>query len=164
LDALAGYFAFKIGDRSWRAFNTDDTANHGCFLPSSHPNAIAILKWLPSMSKATRELNNLEPDIWKSKPIGINILFQCVGAKQIAPTRRLRDLVRLGNLDFTFVPCACPPGTQGTRACNFGRRCGTLKVQGRDVADILISEGLAAPFVCEATRCPRMPSPWCSWN
>lgn len=77
-------------------------------------------------------------------------------------TRRLRELVRTGHLDFAFVPCACPPGTQGTRACNFGRRCGTLRVQGRDVGDILIGEGLAVPFVCGSTSCPKMPRPWCS--
>jgi endonuclease YncB( thermonuclease family) len=76
-------------------------------------------------------------------------------------TRRLRDLVRAGNLDFQFVPCACRPGTEGTRACNYGRRCGTLKAGGRDVGAILIAEGLAAPFQCGPTRCPRTPSPWC---
>jgi hypothetical protein len=25
----------------------------------------------------------------------------------------------------------------------------------------LIEEGLAVPFVCGATRCPRTPRPWC---
>jgi endonuclease YncB( thermonuclease family) len=29
-------------------------------------------------------------------------------------TRRLRDLVRSSQLDFEFVPCACPLGTEGT--------------------------------------------------
>jgi hypothetical protein len=53
-----------------------------------------------------------------------------LGAKA---TRRLRDLVRDGNLDFEFVVCSCPPGTEGTNACNYGRRCGTLKANGRNV-------------------------------
>jgi hypothetical protein len=44
-----------------------------------------------------------------------------VGAKA---TRRVRDLVRDGNLDFQFVACSCPRGTEGTPACNYGRRCG----------------------------------------
>ena len=76
-------------------------------------------------------------------------------------TRRLRELVRANDLDFEFVPCACQPGTEGTQACNYGRRCGILKAKGRDVGAILIEEGLAVPFVCGSTRCPRTPRPWC---
>ena len=67
-----------------------------------------------------------------------------LGAKA---TRRLRDLVCGGNLDFEFVPCACSPGIEETTACNYGRRCGMLKANGRDVGAILIEEGLAVPFV-----------------
>ena len=29
-------------------------------------------------------------------------------------TRRLRELVRAGGLDFEYVRCSCPEGTQGT--------------------------------------------------
>lgn len=76
-------------------------------------------------------------------------------------TRRVRELVRSGNLDFEFVACACPPGTEGTPACNYGRRCGALRANGRDVGAILIAEGLAVPFQCGPTRCPRTPKPWC---
>jgi endonuclease YncB( thermonuclease family) len=76
-------------------------------------------------------------------------------------TRRLRDLIRGDNLDFIYVKCSCPPGTEGTFACNYGRDCGTLKVNGRDVGAILIEEGLAVPFVCGATHCPKTPRPWC---
>lgn len=76
-------------------------------------------------------------------------------------TRRLRDLVRSSKLDFEFVACACSPGTEGKFVCNYGRRCGTLKADGRDVGAILISENLAVPFVCGQTRCPPTPKPWC---
>jgi endonuclease YncB( thermonuclease family) len=76
-------------------------------------------------------------------------------------TNRLRELVRGGKLDFEYVVCSCPAGTQGTPACNYGRNCGTLKSNGRDVGAILIAEGLAVPFVCGATRCPPTPRPWC---
>jgi endonuclease YncB( thermonuclease family) len=76
-------------------------------------------------------------------------------------TARLRQLVRNEKLDFKYVACSCPPGTEGTRRCNFGRKCGTLKSDGKDVGAILISEDLAVPFVCGATRCPKMPRPWC---
>jgi endonuclease YncB( thermonuclease family) len=81
-----------------------------------------------------------------------------LGAKA---TRRLRDIVQAGNLDFVYVACSCPPGMRGTPACNYGRDCGTLKSQGRDVGAILIEEGLAVPFVCGATRCPKTSRPWC---
>ena len=81
-----------------------------------------------------------------------------LGAKA---TRRVRDLVRNGNLDFEFVACSCPPGTEGTPACNYGRRCGTLKANGRDVGAILIAEGLAVLFQCGTTSCSKTPRPWC---
>jgi endonuclease YncB( thermonuclease family) len=85
---------------------------------------------------------------------------QVLGARA---TRRLRELVRAGDLDFEYVACSCPARTQGTFGCNYGRDCGTLKVGGRDVGAILIEEGLATPFVCGPTRCPRTPRPssWC---
>jgi endonuclease YncB( thermonuclease family) len=77
-------------------------------------------------------------------------------------TQRLTQLLRGGfKVEFAFVACACSRGTEGTPACNFGRRCGILKVGGRDVGAILIEEGLAVPFRCGATSCPRLPQPWC---
>ncbi|QIE44011.1 thermonuclease family protein (plasmid) [Rhodobacteraceae bacterium SC52] len=77
-------------------------------------------------------------------------------------TARLKSLVRNADqVDLQLVACACPPATQGTDACNFGRSCGVLRVDGRDVGDILIAEGLAVAFHCGATSCPRMPRPWC---
>src|ERR1700730_12798052 len=51
-----------------------------------------------------------------------------LGAKA---TRRVRDIVQAGNLEFVYVACSCPPGTQGTSACNYGRDCGTLKSKER---------------------------------
>jgi endonuclease YncB( thermonuclease family) len=81
-----------------------------------------------------------------------------LGAKA---TRRLRELVQAGGLEFHFVDCACPAGTQLTPACNHGRHCGTLMANGRDVGTILIAEGLAVPFKCGATSCPPTPKPWC---
>jgi endonuclease YncB( thermonuclease family) len=87
----------------------------------------------------------------------------CEAERQLGAqaTLRLRNLVRAGDLDFEYVACSCPPGTQDTFVCNYGRDCGTLKSGGRDVGAILIEEGLAVPFVCGATRCPTTPRPWC---
>jgi endonuclease YncB( thermonuclease family) len=88
---------------------------------------------------------------------------QCDAERELGDraTRRVRDLVREGRLDFKFVACSCAPGAEGTLACNYGRRCGTLKADGRDIGAILIAEGLAVPFQCGATRCPPTPRPWC---
>jgi len=74
---------------------------------------------------------------------------------------RLKQLVANGAPSVEIVPCACRPGTEGTRACNFGRSCGILKVDGRDVGETLIAERLAVRFQCGRTSCPLMPRPWC---
>jgi endonuclease YncB( thermonuclease family) len=83
---------------------------------------------------------------------------RALGAKA---TRRLRELVRSRSLMFRFVRCACRPGTERTRACNYGRRCGILEADGHDVGAILIAERLAVPFICGANSCPQTPRPWC---
>lgn len=81
-----------------------------------------------------------------------------LGAKASA---RMREIVSTAKLSLTKVACSCRPGTEGTDRCNHGRSCGVLRADGRNVGDILISEGLAVPFVCGATGCPPTPRPWC---
>ena len=76
-------------------------------------------------------------------------------------TARLKEIVASSDMELVKVPCACPSGTEGTDACNFGRSCGVLRANGKDVGDILISEGLAVRFVCGRTSCPSTPRPWC---
>ncbi len=76
-------------------------------------------------------------------------------------TNRLRELVKKRPLELTIVACACKPGTTGTRRCNGGRACGMLMSRGWDVGEILIGEGLAVPFKCGKTSCPKTPRPWC---
>jgi endonuclease YncB( thermonuclease family) len=76
-------------------------------------------------------------------------------------TSRLRQLVRNGgDLDLKLIPCSCRPGTEGTMACNYGRACGVLTVEGEDVGDVLMAENLARPYVCGRYTCPRRQS-WC---
>jgi len=75
-------------------------------------------------------------------------------------TSRLRDLVTNGNVSLELVRCACPSGTEGTEACNYGRACGVLTINGRDAGDILIAEGLARPYQCHQFACPPR-GPWC---
>jgi endonuclease YncB( thermonuclease family) len=94
----------------------------------------------------TIRLNHAKPDV---RLVGFNAPETtraiCSAERELGgkATRRVRDLVHAGGLDFELVRCSCRPGTQGTMACNYGRACGTLKSNGRDVGDILIAEGLA---------------------
>jgi endonuclease YncB( thermonuclease family) len=78
----------------------------------------------------------------------------------VAATDRLRQLITEGHANLERVACACRPGTEGTRSCNYGRLCGVLRVSERDVGSILISEGLAHRYVCTGAHCPRRES-WC---
>jgi endonuclease YncB( thermonuclease family) len=51
-----------------------------------------------------------------------------------------------------------PVSTEGMRECNYGRACGVLTAHGRDVGATMIQEGIARPYVCGATSCPRRAS------
>jgi endonuclease YncB( thermonuclease family) len=112
----------------------------------------------------TIRVYNKKPDV---RLVGFNAPetgnAQCDAERALAvrATGKLLDLVKAGNLDYEPVACSCPAGTQGKRFCNYGRGCGTLKSGGRDVGALLMAEGLAVPFVCGATRCPKTPKPWC---
>lgn len=70
---------------------------------------------------------------------------------------RLAELINGGQVDLTEVICSCPPEKLGTKKCNNGRKCGLLSVDGKNVGATLIAEELAMPFVCSATKCPKMP-------
>jgi micrococcal nuclease len=87
---------------------------------------------------------------------------QCPSERELGnrATFRLRQLVATGGLDLERVACACRPETEGTPRCNYGRSCGVLRAGGRDVADVLVAEGLARAFVCGRTSCPPRQS-WC---
>jgi len=89
---------------------------------------------------------------------------QCSREEQLGhrATARLKEIVSTSTIVLTKVACSCRPGTHGTKQCNYGRSCAILKADGRSVGDILISEGLAVPFVCGPTGCPATPRPWCS--
>lgn len=77
-------------------------------------------------------------------------------------TNRLREMLRGAKaIDYVRVACACRPGTQGTRSCNYGRECGSLYLDGVDVGRMLMAENLAVRYVCGRTSCPRRPGNWC---
>lgn len=73
---------------------------------------------------------------------------------------RLQQLINTNTLELEYVACSCTPGTQGTKACNSGRDCGIVRYNGKNVCDILISEGLAHVYKCWPTMCPKQEN-WC---
>ncbi|MFB9267506.1 thermonuclease family protein [Bradyrhizobium erythrophlei] len=90
-------------------------------------------------------------------------LARCDDERQLAysATDRLRQLTVRGRPSLRRVPCAgCRSGDEGTQRCNYGRLCGILTVDGRDVGQILIGERLAHPYVCGPRGCPPKQS-WC---
>jgi endonuclease YncB( thermonuclease family) len=91
---------------------------------------------------------------------GVNARCEAERSLAAKAANKLRQLVAAGGLDLSQVACACPPGTEGTTACNYGRACGLLKAAGKDIAGLLIAGGLAKPYHCSRDRCPRR-EPWC---
>ena len=87
---------------------------------------------------------------------------QCKAERDLGDkaANRLRELVLAGGLEYSSVMCPCPASTLGKWFCKFGRSCGTLKTNGRDVGDILVEEGLAAVYSC-AKGCPKTTRLWC---
>jgi len=131
--------------------------------------AIALLLTLPAAAQSIRVVDGDTVRVGREtvRLVGLNApetgsQAMCERERTLAAaaTRRLRQLVAGGGVDLQRVACACRPGTEGTQACNWGRRCAVLWVRGRDVADILVSEGLAERYVCQGTRCPPRRG-WC---
>jgi micrococcal nuclease len=90
---------------------------------------------------------------------------KCTRERQLGEqaSQRLRQLLNNAlSIEFKRVACSCKPGTEGTRACNYGRICGTLSVNSVDVGKTLIAEGLAARYQCGRYSCPPQPRNWCS--
>jgi endonuclease YncB( thermonuclease family) len=56
------------------------------------------------------------------------LLAQCPRERDLSEraTARLKTFIAGGGLELRLVPCACPPGSEGTRYCNHGRACGVL--------------------------------------
>lgn len=76
-------------------------------------------------------------------------------------TSRLRDIVKSKTLSLVRIACTCRHGEVGTPACNYGRRCGVLFANGKDVAETMIVEGLARSYICAKGHCPQR-SDWCA--
>lgn len=87
---------------------------------------------------------------------------ECDAEKKLAKQAKnfLQRALDTGRVDLEYVPCSCPPGTEGTTKCNHGRACGIVRLDGRNICDVMIDEGLAVAFTCGSTSCPSMPN-WC---
>ena len=82
--------------------------------------------------------------------------------KGYAAKAALVDIVHSGKpLSLERVACSCAPTVpEGSMACNYGRRCGTLRAAGEDVGAILMREGHAKPYPYSWDR--RVPKlQWC---
>jgi endonuclease YncB( thermonuclease family) len=161
---------FRIARPNWRAFATI------CVVAISALIIIgAILPKLPdSRSVATIsavDVRVIDGDTISFKSIRYRLVgfdtpetlhAKCDSERTLGlqASARLRGLISSGEITLQEVRCSCPPGTIGTRYCNYGRLCGTLLRNGEDVGDILIREGLARPFYCSEFRCPKRQG-WC---
>jgi endonuclease YncB( thermonuclease family) len=80
------------------------------------------------------------------------IVGHCARERELAwrAKRRLEELLR-GPYTLQRVPC-----WHGYARDRYGRRCAIVRVGGKDVADVLIAEGLAVKFPQ-----PSRHRPWC---
>jgi endonuclease YncB( thermonuclease family) len=156
--AVAG---FAIGILAFLAIETDWRGLYRDIAPSPTTNAIHA----PSIQVIDGDTVRSGSTVYRligfdAPESGTNASCLKEDALAQRATQRLRQLILEGDVELTRVPCACRPGTEGTRHCNFGRLCARLTARGHDVAGIMISEGLARPFMCSGTSCPRRQS-WC---
>lgn len=155
LGVLIGFVAVQ----AWPKLSTEFKSNLSKSVPTPISTSVRVI------DGDTISLDDGRPDIrllgFNAPETGSRARCEAERQKGEAAKRRLRELVSGGRSDFHQVACSCPPGTEGTAVCNFGRRCGTLRVNGVDVGVTLIGEGLAVRFVCGVTGCPALPRPWC---
>lgn len=76
---------------------------------------------------------------------------RCKHEKRLAELARDRLQAILPQLSLEFVPCATG---------NYGRACARATLGGKPLADLMIREGLAAPYLCSEHRCPPHRN-WC---
>lgn len=155
--AIAGllFVGSQVRDFSWRHASTPTSYGARILALADFAVVDGDTIHLKGRSKGTRLVGFNTPETFEPR---------CEAGLQLGKraTRRLKELVATAQaIELTLVACACAQGTEGTSHCNYGRSCGVLRVDGRDVGDILVSEGLAARFSCGATSCPPTPRPWC---
>ena len=119
--------------------------------------------------------------------VGIQMLAQAVDGDTVRLSNG--ELVRLKGYDTPELRSQCPTSTgrahetarakqakarltellSGKRVfltltseqCGFGRHCGLLSANYKDVGNLLISEGLASPMECVKGKCPPVKN-WCA--
>jgi endonuclease YncB( thermonuclease family) len=104
---------------------------------------------IDALGKRTRLVGFDAPELGEHAHCGLERMLAA------RATSRLRQMIQLSHdIDLQIVDCSCRPGTVGTMACNYGRACGYLTVDGQDVGDVLIAEHLAHPLACGKYSCP----------
>lgn len=135
-------------------------------LMSSDPANVAVIlsKSAKAIDGDTIRANKSKPDI---RLVGCDTpettRAKCSTESKLGKLAKtyLQKLVSNGQLTVEIVRCSCPSGTEGTDKCNKGRRCGVVRLGSKNVCEIMISEGLAQPFICGPTSCPPQPK-WCA--
>jgi endonuclease YncB( thermonuclease family) len=113
---------------------------------------------IDALGKRTRLVGFDAPELGEHAHCGLERMLAA------RATSRLRQMIQLSHdIDLQIVDCSCRPGTVGTMACNYGRACGYLTVDGLAVGDVLIGENLAHPLMCGKYSCPQR-QPWCPWE
>jgi endonuclease YncB( thermonuclease family) len=76
---------------------------------------------------------------------------QCPSERKMGyrATFRLRQIVAGGGLDLEPV------------SCKEGHACAILRVHGQNVADVMVGQGFARPFMCSTASCPPHKG-WCA--
>lgn len=114
-----------------------------------HTLLLALLFALPAQAQSIRVVDGDTVDAGYSENVRLTLdqggSFDtpetwrpgCAYERQLGElaTQRLRQLLRQGNVSLAILP--------GT--CGHGRLCGALSVDGVNVGEILIAEGLARP-------------------
>lgn len=79
---------------------------------------------------------------------------KCDFEKSIASVAKLRLITYTRAPTATLIPVKCV-------GSNFGRLCGKLIVNGKDIAPQMIEDGLGHPYNCKGKSCPKRLT-WCS--
>ncbi|WGD29860.1 thermonuclease family protein [Ancylobacter sp. WKF20] len=87
---------------------------------------------------------------------------QCEAERELGyhAKARLHELLTAACGPLARAPAACLRLERLPAPDRYGRSLARLIVQGRDVATILVSEGVAEPYDCPAGHCPRRRN-WC---
>ena len=119
------------------------------YLPVTHGISVVDGDTIRIDGRLTRLTGFNAPETWKPN---------CAAERRLgeAATARLRQLVDGGDGKLRRLCTAPAPGTEGTADCNYGRACGSLRVDGRDVGHDPDRGGPCRPLRLRRQRLPAV--------